>query len=158
MRHLRIFYFDDFAKEIDRSPFSSALMPATRMPFDRRLLAKDYCTLTHALRRELAARMAIQQARRKIPQFWGVFVVVCPDRLRAAYRSKRAKTPGLHLRLSPGNAYLGSYAAISPLGKIVAGDVMAPRLQQALAEAESNIREVMMRKPGETDRRFLLRG
>lgn len=158
MRHLRVFYFDDFGKEIDRSPFSSALMPATHMPFDRRLRAKDYCTLTHTLRRELAARLAIQQARRKKPLFWGVFVVVCPDRSRAAYRSKRAKTPGLRPRLSPGNAYLGSYAAISPLGKIVAGDVMTPRLRQALTEAEANIREVMMRKPGEADRRFLLRG
>jgi len=153
-----MYYFDDFGLEIDRAPFSSAVMPATRMPFDRRLRARDFCTLTHSLRRELAARLAIQQARHKTPLFWGVFVVVCPNRAHAAYRSKRAKTPGLHLRLSPGNAYLGSYAAISPLGKIVAGDIMAPRLRQALVEAQTNIREVMMRKPGETDRRFLLRG
>ena len=133
-------------------------MPATRMPFDRRLRARDFCTLTHTLRRELAARLAIRQARHKKPLFWGVFVVVCPSRTQAAYRSKRAKTPGLTPRLSPGNAYLGSYAAISPLGKIVAGDVMAPRLKQALMEAQTNVREVMTRKPGESDRRFLLRG
>jgi hypothetical protein len=155
-RHLRIYQFDDYGTEIDPAPFSTAYMPATRMPFNRRLRASDYCSLTHQLRQQLAVHLALREAKRKKPLYWGVFVVVCPDRSRAAYRSKRAKTPGLQARLVPGNAYLGSYAAISPLGKIVAGDVMAPRLRQAVAEAEGMIREVMMRKPGEHDKRFLL--
>jgi hypothetical protein len=155
-RHLRIYLFDDLGCEIDRSPFSTAIMPATRVYGTLR--ARDYCSLAHRPRRELAAMSAIREAKRKTPRFWGIFIVVCPDRQLAAYRSKRARTPGLSPRLCAGNAYLGSYAAISPIGKIVAGDLMAPRLRKAIAEAQMNIRDVMSRKPGEPDRRFLQRG
>lgn len=154
-RHLRIYYFDDYGQPIDKAPLLSVLMPATRMPFNRKRRARDFCGTSHAMRRELAARLALREARFRTPGFWGVFVLVCPDPRRAAYRSKRGKTPGLQVYLTPGNAYMGSYAAISPMGKVVVGDIMIDRLKRALDEATGFVREVMMRKPGETDKRFL---
>ena len=157
MRHLRRYFFNDSAAEISQEPLCTAIMPAVRMPFGRKR-AKDYCGLEHRLRRLLAARLVFREARRPRPYFWAVFIMVCPERRHAANRSKRGRTPGLQPRLTPGNAYMGSYAAISPLGKIVVGDVMQPSLGRAYREATAHITQIMTRKPGERERRLLTKG
>lgn len=157
-RHLRIHYFDDYAQPIDTAPVLSVVMPAMWMPIERpRIAARECCGLSHNLRRVIVARMALHEARRRKPTFWGVMLMVCPDSRHVAHRSARARTPGLRAHLTPGNAFLASYAAVSPLGKIVVGDVMTATFREAMRETTEAVRHILMRKPGERDKRLAKR-
>jgi hypothetical protein len=146
-RHVRLYYFDAYGHEIPKA-ICSAVMPMFKMPLTR-LPAKRYAGPSHQDRRELAAVLVLNERRRRQPKFSGVLVMACPARDRAAYRSQRGRTPGMRPYLVPTNSYLVSFAAISTMGQVVAGDVMAETLGRAYREGVALIREVLARRPGE---------
>jgi hypothetical protein len=147
-RHLRIYYVDAYGHEIDRGPICSAVMPKYKMPYTR-LPAKRYSGPSHSHRRNYVALIMLNESRRPKPKFHGIILIACPARETAAYRSKRRRTPGVEPFLVPTNTYIGSFAAISPMGHVVAGDLMLETLPRAYKEAFRCVRDVLTRKPGE---------
>ena len=145
-RHVRVYYFDAFGHEIPRN-ICSAVMPMYKMPISRQP-ARYYAGPANQHRRELAAVLALNERRRKTPKFHAVLVMACPAREKAAF-CVRKKRLGFVPHLVPTNSYLASFAAISPMGQVVAGDVMQETLGRAYREGLDLIRDVLVRRPGE---------
>lgn len=144
-RHLRIYYVDAHGHEIDRG-ICSAVMPQFKMPLTH-LPASRYTGSAHIHRRELCAMLILHEARHQ--QFHAVILIACPSRDQAAYRSERRHRHGRLARLVPTNTYLGSFAAMEPIGRVVAGDIMTATLPRAYQQALSRVRDVLARKPGD---------
>ncbi len=145
-RHLRIWYINADGKEIDRSPLSSVVLPACRVPLTRKH-AIVYIGASPRDRRELGVRLLFNERRRVKPFFRGVIVLACPDRRVLAVRSRRLRTTGAKVQLTPYNAYTGSYCALAPSGQVVAGDVCEPTLGMAYRCAMVCVRDILRREP-----------
>jgi hypothetical protein len=145
-RHLRIWYIGPDGKEIDRSPLSSVLMPACKVPLTRKR-ALVYVGAAPKERRLLGVTILFNERRRTKPLFRAVVVVACPDRSTLQLRERRLRTPGLKVQITPYNAYAGSYCALSPGGQVVAGDFCEPTLGMAHKVALENVRETFRREP-----------
>jgi hypothetical protein len=122
-------------------------MPACRVSTQGKRRAADFVGPGNAPRRDLAVGLVLRHGSRRRASIAAVLLIACPDRTQAAYRSARGRTPGMKVRLTPGNAYQASFAAVTASGRIVVGDLMRATLGQVVREAATYVQEILTAQP-----------